>query len=435
MGILIVTKGSIEEGDGGNLSKKLVKAIQSHALPLHEKSTIDAIIDAIGDAEIVMLGEASHGTSEFYTVRAELTKRLIREKGFSLIAVEGDWPSAQEVNQHIKGFSVKKRSTTELLTEAFNRWPTWMWANEEIEALINWLKDENDQREPERMVGFYDIDLYSLYESIDEMLKFLKENPSFGVDLELAKKAFTCFEPYNRMPEHYALSTAHFSDECIREVSELLVSIRNHAARYGEGQEEDLNLAMNALVAKNAESYYRSMLKEEAISWNIRDTHMVEAIQKLKEYHGAGAKVIVWEHNTHIGDASETSMKNEDMLNVGQLIREQYGRDNTYAIGFGMYAGTVIAAENWGDPLQRMTVPPARFNTWEGQLHAAGEEDKVLLFNEENRSLFQDWVGHRAIGVVYHPEFEAYGNYVSSRISHRYDAFIYLDETTALKPL
>ncbi|MFS0576309.1 erythromycin esterase family protein [Sporosarcina sp. 179-K 3D1 HS] len=417
------------------MSKKLVKAIQSNALPLHEESTFDAILEAIGDAEIVLLGEASHGTSDFYEVRTDLTKRLIQEKGFTIIAVEGDWPSAQDVNQYIKGYDTQGKDTAELLKEAFHRWPTWMWANEEIEALVNWLKEENDKRQSEQRVGFYGIDLYSLYESIDEVLNFLKENPSFGVDLDLAKKAFSCFEPYNRMPEHYAISTSHFSDECIQEVSELLASIRSNASRYGEGQERDLNLAMNALVAKNAEWYYRAMMKEDAISWNVRDVHMVEAIKKLKDYHGDGAKIIVWEHNTHIGDASETSMKREDMINVGQLVREQYGKDNTYAIGFGTYAGTVIAAANWGDPFRRMTVPPAPFNTWEGQLHAAGEEDKVLLFNEENRPLFHEWIGHRAIGVVYHPEFKAYGNYVSSRVSHRYDAFIFIDQTTALRPL
>lgn len=417
------------------MSKKLVKAIQSHALPLHADSTMDAILEAIGDAEIVMLGEASHGTSEFYKVRAELSKRLILEKGFSILAVEGDWPSAEQVNQYIKGYDFQDKSVVDLLTGAFHRWPTWMWANEEIEELVNWLKSENEKREPEQKVGFYGIDLYSLYESIDEVLDFLEEHQSFGVDLELAKKAFSCFEPFNRMPEHYALSTAHFSDECIHEVTELLTSIRSNASQYAEGQEQDLNLAMNALVAKNAESYYRAMLKDDAISWNIRDLHMVEAINKLKEYHGDGTKLIIWEHNTHIGDASETSMKQDNMINVGQLVREQYGRNNTYAIGFGTYTGTVIAAKNWGEPIHRMTVPPARFGTWEGQLHAAGEEDKVLLFHEGNRALFQDWIGHRAIGVVYHPEFEAYGNYVSSRVSHRYDAFIFIDQTTALRPL
>ena len=190
---------------------------------------------------------------------------------------------------------------------------------------------------------------------------------------------------------------------------------------------------MNALVAKNAESYYREMMSDEK-SWNTRDYHMVEAIHELRKYYGEETKVIVWEHNTHIGDASETSMKNEQLINVGQVIREQYGKDNTYAVGFGTYEGTVIAADRWGDPFEIINVPPAKLSKWEGQLHAASPADKVLLFNDENRALFNDWIGHRAIGVVYNPAYEAYGNYVPSRVGSRYDAFIYIDQTNALHP-
>lgn len=191
---------------------------------------------------------------------------------------------------------------------------------------------------------------------------------------------------------------------------------------------------MNALVAKNAEAYYRAMM-QDAKSWNTRDSHMVEAINELMKYHGDDEKIIIWEHNTHIGDASETDMRDDHLINVGQLMREQYGKENTFAIGFGTYQGTVIAADSWGDPLEIIEVPPSKLSTWEGQLHAAGTEDKVLLFNAENRENFNDWLGHRAIGVVYHPEFEAYGNYVPSRVGSRYDAFIYIDQTNALKPL
>lgn len=235
------------------------------------------------------------------------------------------------------------------------------------------------------------------------------------------------------MPEHYALSTAHFTDECISEVSSLLSFLRSNEERYSDKHEEDLNVIMNALVAKNAEAYYREMM-QDAKSWNTRDLHMVQAINELMQYHGENSKIIIWEHNTHIGDASETTMKNEQLINVGQVIREQYGRDNTFAIGFGTYQGTVIAADSWGEPLRVMDVPASKQSTWEGQLHAAGVEDKVLLFTEENRELFNDWIGHRAIGVVYNPEYEAYGNYVSSRVGSRYDAFIFIDHSKALKP-
>lgn len=399
----------------------------------HGEQSMDRLVEAAGDARIVLLGEASHGTSEFYATRAELSKRLILEKGFSIIAVEGDWPSAQEVNRFVKGRG-PFRSAEDMLKDSFRRWLTWMWANPEVGRFAEWLKAENEKRAESQQVGFYGIDLYSLYESIDEVLRFLQENPAYGTDLELARKAFSCFEPYNRMPEHYALSTARFTDECISEVSDLLTSIRTREKQFDGDEEQDLDLKMNALVAKNAETYYRTMMLDDAGSWNIRDTHMTEAIGELLDYHGEEAKIIVWEHNTHIGDASETSMANDGMINVGQLIRERYGKDGTFAVGFGTYEGTVIAAENWGDPWERMTVPPAKLRTWEGQLQGAVGEDLILLFTEENRGLFSEWTGHRAIGVVYNPEFEAYGNFVSSRVGRRYDAFIFFSQSTALDP-
>ncbi|WP_248512145.1 erythromycin esterase family protein [Sporosarcina sp. NCCP-2222] len=414
------------------MAKKLREAIERFAMPLDEQA-LDALVEAAGHAEVVMIGEASHGTHEFYKIRAELSKRLIQEKGFTIVAVEGDWPAAAAVNRFIKGFE-EDGSAGDVLLNSFGRWPTWMWVNEEVKEFVEWLKQHNDDLPENRKAGFYGIDMYSLYESIDELLKFLSENPQYGTDFTLAKQAFSCFEPYNRMPEHYALSTAHFSDECISEVATLLSSIRRNEERFASHHEEDLNVTMNALVAKNAEAYYREMMQDDAISWNTRDLHMVEAINELKKYHGPDAKLIIWEHNTHIGDASETSMKDDNMINVGQLIREEYGHNNTFAIGFGTYEGSVIAADSWGAPLERMTVPPAKFNTWEGQMHAAGAEDKVLLFTEDNRQLFNEWIGHRAIGVVYNPEFEAYGNFVPSRVGSRYDGFIFIDQSTALHP-
>lgn len=205
------------------MPRNLINAIKEHALPFNDQS-VDNLIEAIGNARIVMIGEASHGTSEFYTIRAELSKMLIEQKGFHVIAVEGDWPSVQAVNRYVKGYGEEAYSAKAVLMKSFNRWPTWMWANEEIEEFTEWLKKKNASLD--KKIGFYGIDLYSLYVSIDEVLKFLSENPQYKVDLEHAKKAFSCFEPYNRMPEHYALSTAHFTGECISEVSSLLKSLR-----------------------------------------------------------------------------------------------------------------------------------------------------------------------------------------------------------------
>lgn len=410
----------------------LEDGIKKYAQPFESAQDLDPLLDAIGDAKIVMLGEASHGTSEFYTTRAELSKRLIEEKGFSLIAVEGDWPSSQEVNRYIKGYGMAEKKPWEVL-EAFKRWPTWMWANEEIADFIGWLKTHN--RQTEKKAGFYGIDVYSLWESMEEVLQYLTHTNPEGGDAELAKKAFSCFEPFNREPENYAISSANFSTVCVDEVSKLLSSIRMNEEQYKDHQETDLNLKINALVAKNAEDYYRAMVQSGEISWNIRDEHMVEAVNEVMDYHGKDAKIIIWEHNTHIGDARATDMQNDGMLNVGQLLREQNRPEDVFAVGFGTYEGTVIAADSWGTPHKIIDVPPARENTWEELLHRTGAFDKYLLFNDENFQLFDRWTGHRAIGVVYDPKYEAYGNYVPTKISRRYNGFVFIDKTTALKPL
>ncbi|KXH87116.1 erythromycin esterase family protein [Sporosarcina sp. HYO08] len=408
--------------------------MKRYALPFESDDDLLPLLEAIGDAKIVCLGEASHGTSEFYTVRARLSKMLIEQKGFTSIAVEGDWPSAQKVNRYIKDYTTSDKIVGQAL-QAFHRWPTWMWANEEISNLINWLKKFNQNKTAIQKVGFYGIDLYSLWESIDEIIRYLTDTNPAGADLELAKKAFSCFEPYNRYPEQYAISTVHFSQDCIDEVSQLLASIRSHPQYYKDTEESDLNIKMNALVAKNAESYYRAMMQDNAASWNIRDEHMVEAINEIRAHHGLDTKMIVWEHNTHIGDARATAMKAEGMLNIGQILREQYHPDQIYTVGFGTHRGTVIAAEKWGLPHKIVNVPPAKQDSWEDLLHRMGSQDKLFLFTEENRKYFQDWIGHRAIGVVYNPEFEMYGNYVPSQIGNRYDAFIYIDRTKALQPI
>ncbi|WP_144510262.1 erythromycin esterase family protein [Bacillus sp. FJAT-22090] len=410
----------------------LEEAIKKYALAYETKEDLTPILEAIGDAKIVLLGEASHGTSEFYTVRAELSKRLIEEKGFTLIAVEGDWPSTQHINRFIKSYKDGPEGVKQAL-KAFKRWPTWMWANEEIADFVTWLKMNNEQKEEK--VGFYGIDVYSLWESLDEVINYLSCTNPKGTDLAFAKKAFSCFEPFNRHPETYALSSINISEACIDEVSKLLASIRAHEDKYKDAEETDLNLKINAMVARNAEEYYRAMVRSDELSWNVRDEHMVEAINEIMDYHGKDAKIIIWEHNTHIGDASATDMEAAGMVNVGQILRLQNRKENVFAVGFGTHSGTVIAANEWELPYKQIDVPPAKKDSWENTLHNAGAFNKLLIFNEENRELFNDWIGHRAIGVVYDPQFEEYGNYVPSKIGSRYDAFIYMDQTKALSPI
>ncbi|MCZ2257886.1 erythromycin esterase family protein [Sporosarcina sp. G11-34] len=412
----------------------LEEAVEKYALPFESNDDLTPLIDAIGDAKIVLLGEASHGTSEFYTVRAKLSKMLIEQKGFTAIAVEGDWPTCRHVNRYIKGHEDETMTARDVL-KAFNRWPTWMWANEEIADLVDWLKSYNSLLGPTQKIGFYGIDLYSLWESMEEILYYLTRADSLGVDLELAKKVLTCFEPFNRLPEHYAIATAHHSQTCAIEVGRLFSSIGANEHLYPTDFEQSLNLKMNALVTKNAEAYYRTSVQTDEISWNIRDGHMVEAINEVRKFYGEDTKIIVWEHNTHIGDARATAMKDEGMLNVGQLLREQNKKEDVFAVGFGTHNGTVVAANEWGVPFEKLEVPSAKKDSWEDVLHKTGTFNKLLIFNEENREHFTKSIDHRAIGVVYNPQFEAHQNYIPSIIGDRYDAFIFINETTALQPL
>jgi erythromycin esterase-like protein len=414
-----------------HMRNKLAENISEYSVPLTHNDDLDVLISKIGDAKIVLLGEASHGTSEFYKVRAELSKKLIKEKGFSIIAVEGDWPASQKLNRYIKGYDTESKSAEEV-QQSFNRWPTWMWANKEIAEFTEWLKEFNRTQTGKHKAGFYGIDVYSLWESMDEVIRHLEKINS--PDLPLARRAFSCFEPFNRNNEKYAISSAVYSEGCVEEVTNLLHRISQNRQFYQYEEESGLDIMVNALVAANAERYYSTMILNDEKSWNIRDLHMVEALNKVIDYHGTDAKAIVWEHNTHVGDARATDMADNGLINVGQVVREQNKPGNVYAVGFGTYSGTVIAADEWGVGFEVKSVPEATEGSWEDVLHLAGAYDKMLFFTEENHHLFSNRIGHRAIGVVYNPEYEHLGNYVPSIISERYDAFIFIDKTHALKP-
>ncbi|PLR79122.1 protein-L-isoaspartate O-methyltransferase [Bacillus sp. V3-13] len=414
------------------MQKTLTDSIEEHAIPLTNEHDLDLLVEKIGNAKMVLLGEASHGTSEFYQIRAEISKKLIQEKGFTIIAVEGDWPSCMELNRYIKGYDQSCESAKDAL-QAFNRWPTWMWANEEIAQFAEWLKEHNSSRPDRQKTGFYGLDVYSLWESMEQVVDYLEEIQS--PDLEVAKKAFTCFEPFNRSNEKYAVASAIYSEGCVEEVTELLARIRQNKEQYNDGEESGLSLRVNALVTANAEHYYSSMVLNDEQSWNIRDLHMVEALKEILDFFGPDSKVIIWEHNTHVGDARATNMIDNGTINVGQIIRERNNPDNVYIVGFGTYSGTVIAADEWGVNMEVKNVPPAMPGSWEDIMHRTGPYDKMLFFNDENRPLFSETVGHRAIGVVYNPAYESYGNYVPSVMGERYDAFIHVDQSQALKPL
>jgi erythromycin esterase len=387
-------------------------------------------MERIGDARFVLLGEASHGTHEYYAWRSRISKRLIEEKGFSFIAVEGDWPDCYRINRFIKDYPNAGSHSAEVLRN-FRRWPTWMWANWEIASLTDWLRGYNEGRSSEKKIGFYGLDVYSLWESLESLLDYLrKEDPEAA---QLVRKAIQCFEPYGEEVRGYAYALA---EPCRSEVKSMLREIRRKAAGYNHDREAPLNTEINAMVAVNAERYYEQMTSFGPESWNIRDTHMVDTLNRLMSFHGPAAKAIVWEHNTHIGDARYTNMKNNGMVNVGQLVREQNPEEDVVLVGFGSYQGTVIAGEDWGDEMKEMSVPPARPGSIEETLHLEKLENQLLIFDPSDlKNPFSDVKPHRAIGVVYHPERERFGNYVPTVLNARYDAFLYLDQTRALFPL
>ena len=406
--------------------------------PLRTSADLEPVLAAVGDARVVLLGEASHGTHEYYTWRAALSKRLIQEKGFQFIAVEGDWPDCFAVNAAIKQDEVTYGSAAQLL-QTFDRWPTWMWGNWEIAALVDWLHQHNRKQPANQRVGFYGLDVYSLWESLQAVLHYVEQQGDGAVSA--ARQAFRCFEPYSTDPQEYARAVAFVSEDCQDEVTDVLRALRRQTIERRPAnlpeQEEAFGAEQNALVAVNAERYYKAMLRGGGASWNVRDEHMMETLTRLLDLHSPDSKAIVWAHNTHIGDARYTDMRREDMTNLGQLAREQLGREQVFSVGFGSYQGSVIAGKEWGAPLEKITVPAATRNSWEAQLHGQLEGENALLLSAEIRgdARLRQSVPHRAIGVVYRPQFEQFGNYVPSLIPDRYDAFLFLNHTQALHPL
>ena len=391
---------------------------------------LDPLLEKIGNSNFVLLGEASHGTHEYFTWRAEISKRLIEEKGFSVIAVEGDWPDCFQINKWIKGFNDSPDNIIDVL-KAFKRWPTWMWGNWEIAAFAKWLRQHNLKKEAGNQVGFYGLDIYSLWDSMETIIKFLEEK-----DPETAKharKAIDCFEPY-KAQDSYSSVRGEYS--CKDEVVSLLQEVRKKISSYSGEREAGLNAEINSLVMKNAEEYYRAMASFSNETWNIRDSHMVDSLEILLKHHHPDTKVIIWEHNTHIGDARATNMAAHGLHNVGQLVREKYGKQNVCLVGFGCYQGSVIAGDSWGAKMKKMPVPKAIQGSFEYGMHKSDSEDTLLIFEESSKhsEICEAKQGHRAIGVVYDPGYER-GNYVPSKMCDRYDAFLYFDKTQALHPL
>ena len=406
--------------------------IPSEAIyPLNNDEDLDVLIKEIGDKKLVLLGEASHGTSEFYTWRARLSQRLIEEKGFTIIAVEGDWEDALPLNNYIKGMSAA--TSAEAALENFDRWPTWMWANEEIADLAEWLKDYNSEKTGKEQVGFYGLDVYGIWESLQAVHSYFINHEELSA--EVSQAVLDCFASYNGNENAYAIATVDADANCEEVISEMLQALETTIGDPGALAQAEFNALQNAYVVANAETYYRTAARSSATSWNVRDLHMAGTMDRLLEHHGEETKMIVWEHNTHVGDARATDMADAGMVNIGQLARETYGKGNVYIVGFGTYSGEVIAAESWGAKPKKMDVPKAQRNSWEWMLHNEKPDDMIILMETlKAEPQFRRRIGHRAIGVVYDPKRES-GNYVPSILPERYDAFIFIDQTTALEPL
>jgi erythromycin esterase len=411
-------------------STALPQDIPTH--PLTSSADLDVLLQQIGNARVVLLGEASHGTAEFYQWRAALTKRLMQEKGFNAMAVEGEWADSYRVNNFVKGGAQDSIAAVNLLRQ-YDRWPTWMWGNYEVASLITWMNQFNQTRAGANKVGFYGLDVYCLWESSQELMPYLQGADAAAITA--AQQVQQCFQPFSADPMDYAYAVANASANCRNQTTNLWNAILGMTGGTTARDERSFVMQQNALVALNGERYYRTAVSSNAESWNIRDRHMAQTLKRLLEFMGPDSKIIVWAHNTHVGDARYTDMAAQGEVNLGQLVREEYGEQNVYAVGFGSYEGSVIAASSWGGAIQVMPVPAAPAGSWEGYLHRISTANKIILSNEiRERSGFQNSVGHRAIGVVYNPNQEQ-GNYVPSVIPKRYDAFVYIDRTTALRPL
>jgi erythromycin esterase-like protein len=400
----------------------------------------DLLLQLVGDARVVMLGEASHGTREFYHQRARITRRLIMEKNFSAVAVEADWPDAQRVNRWVRWLGTDKAGVDAL--GDFRRFPRWMWRNREVLAFIEWLREYNQSRDSSQRVGFYGLDLYSLFGSIEAVIGFLDR-----VDPEAAKRAryrYACFEDFGEDTQAYGYAaefglTQSCEDQAVQQLLELRERAAAQARQDGARLEDEFFYAeQNARLVKNAEEYYRTMFRGRVSSWNLRDQHMTETLEALLahlERTGSRSKVVVWEHNSHIGDARATAMGHAGEWNVGQLGRERLG-DDAVLIGFSTYEGTVTAASDWDRPAERKRVRPGLAGSWEAMFHEIGERQFLLPLRGRPMVDALDQVRlERAIGVIYRPESERVSHYFEAHLPSQFDLVIHLDRTHAVEPL
>jgi erythromycin esterase-like protein len=400
------------------------------------------LMQLIGDSRLVLLGEATHGTHEFYQARAEITKRLITEKGFVAVAVEADWPDAYRVNRYVRG--INDDATARDALAGFKRFPIWMWRNTDVLDFIEWLRTHNTGLPPDaRKTGFYGLDLYSLHASIEAVVSYLDK-----VDPEAAKRAryrYSCFEHFGEDSQAYGYAAGfHLSKSCEDEVVDQLIELQQHTAEYAKrdgrvAEDEFFYAEQNARLVRDAEEYYRTMFGGRVSSWNLRDRHMADTLEALVahlEREGRGTKVVVWAHNSHVGDARATSMGSQGELNIGQLVRERHSHE-AVLVGFSTYAGTVTAASDWGAPLERKRIRRALPDSYEALFHQTGLSNFLFPLRDDSKAAraLRGPRLERAIGVIYLPQTERISHYFHARLPEQFDAILHFDVTHAVEPL
>ena len=412
-----------------NLGQKIAGACEP--IDSIETAKLDRLLARIGDARVVLLGEATHGTSEFYRMRDKITRELVACKGFQFVAIEGDWPDAARVDHYVRHLEYPPSEWT-----AFARFPTWMWRNNEVRAFVDWLRLHNAPLKSAKRTAFYGLDLYSLYDSIRAVLKYLDE-----VDPEtagVARERYGCLTPWQSDPAtygHAALTGAY--PTCESEVAVVLTELLHKRRAYTQRDgERFMDAVQNARLVTNAEQYYRIMYYGSRASWNLRDSHMFETLKTLLAFHGPKSKAVVWAHNSHVGDASATEMSSRGEYNIGHLCRKEFG-DKAYAIGFGTNSGTVAAASNWDGPMEIKKVVPAIRESYERACHDAAVPSFCLPLRElESRGLegLRKPRQERAIGVIYRPETELASHYFQAVLPDQFDEYIWFDQTKAVAP-
>lgn len=398
-----------------------------------ESADLAPLLQRIGDARVVLLGEASHGTSEFYRLRARISQALIEQKGFTFVSIEGDWPDAARIDHYVRHAEYPPSEWT-----AFARFPIWMWRNEEVRSFVDWLRDYNAHRDQDKRVAFHGLDLYSLFNSIRSILDYLERvDPDTA---EVARQRYGCLTPWQRDPAAYGHAAMNESYRtCEHDVITMLKELLGKQQVYAEHDgERFLDVVQNARLVANAERYYRTMYYGSRNSWNLRDNHMFKTLESLLLHHGPGSKAIVWAHNSHVGNAQATEMSLRGEFNIGQLCREYFG-DDVYSIGFGTDTGTVAAASNWDAPMEIMEVRPSLHDSYERLCHESAIPQFFLPMKRSHRPGLVGKLNkprlERAIGVIYRPQSERQSHYFQSTLPEQFDEYIWFDKTSAVTPL